>query len=193
MPWYEHTASMNRRSQDLFKSLRHAYALFIQFLSSNGLIAIALCGAPIYYILGFAVFHGSANSVTYVFSSSVYTLLSILLLFWLLAAISVWKVLPNLLTVSIFVFTCIGHWCLVSGAIMIVYGWSQLPYTYTSYLLSGLLPSILFLLVSGDVMRGVRKRFYAMLEESSASKATATATATVDTTPVNPFPPNEGV
>jgi len=54
---------------------------------------------------------------------------------------------------------------------MVFYGWSQLPYIYTSYLLSGLLPSILLLLISGDILRGVRKRFYELLETPLATSA----------------------
>ena len=176
---------MNQRSQDLFKGLRTAYNTLIQFLASNGSVAIALCGSPAYYMITFAMYQSinhASNPATYAFSSSSYTLFGILFLFWILALISVWKLLPNLLTVSIFVFTCIGHWCLVSGAIMVFYGWSQLPYIYTSYLLSGLLPSILLLLISGDILRGVRKRFYGLLETPLAT----TGTATVDTGTVMP-------
>ena len=172
---------MNQRSQDLFKGLRTAYNTLIQFLASNGSVAIALCGSPAYYMITFAMYQSinyASNPATYAFSSSSYTLFGILFLFWILALISVWKLLPNLLTVSIFVFTCIGHWCLVSGAIMVFYGWSQLPYIYTSYLLSGLLPSILLLLISGDILRGVRKRFYGLLETPLTAMATS---ATVDT------------
>ena len=66
---------------------------------------------------------------------------------------------------------------------MVFYGWSQLPYYYTSYLLSGLLPSILLLLISGDILRGVRKRFYGLLETPLTAMAT---TATVDTGAVMP-------
>ena len=171
---------MNQRSQDLFKGLRTAYNTLIQFLASNGSVAIALCGSPAYYMITFAMYQSinyASNPATYAFSSSSYTLFGILFLFWILAMISVWKLLPNLLTVSIFVFTCIGHWCLVSGAIMVFYGWSQLPYIYTSYLLSGLLPSILLLLISGDILRGVRKRFYGLLERPLAT----TTTGSVDT------------
>ena len=118
------------RSQDLFKGLRTAYNTLIQFLASNGAIAITLCGSPAYYMITFALYQSinhPNNPATYAFSSSSYTLFGILFLFWILALISVWKLLPNLLTVSIFVFTCIGHWCLVSGAIMVFYGWSFSP------------------------------------------------------------------
>jgi hypothetical protein len=65
---------------------------------------------------------------------------------------------------------------------MVFYGWSQLPYIYTSYLLSGLLPSILLLLISGDILRGVRKRFYGLLEMPLAT----TGTTKVDTGAVMP-------
>jgi hypothetical protein len=108
------------RSQDLFKGLRTAYNTLIQFLASNGAVAITLCGSPAYYMITFALYQSinhPSNPATYAFSSSSYTLFGILFLFWILALISVWKLLPNLLTVSIFVFTCIGHWCLVSGAL----------------------------------------------------------------------------
>ena len=190
---------MNQRSQDLFKGLRSAYNTLIQFFASNGVVAIALSGSPVYYMFIFAIYqsiHYPNHPATYAFSSSSYTLFGILFLFWILAMVSVWKLLPNLLTVSIFVFTCIGHWCLVSGSIMVFYGWSQMPYVYSSYLLSELLPSILFLLISGDILRGVRKRFYGLLETPLAATG---ATATVDTGAVmvntgsvNPFT-KEGV
>ena len=188
---------MNQRSKDLFKGLRSAYNLFIQFLSHNNIVSVILSGSPAYYIIFFVIYQNSIypnNPAIYYLSQYAYTIMGILLVFWLLASISIWRVLPNLLTISIFIYTCIGHWCLISGFIMVFYGWSQLPYYYTSYLLSGLLPSILLLLISGDIMRGVKKRFYGLLETPLAiTGATATVdTGAVNTGSVNPFT-KEGV
>jgi hypothetical protein len=59
------------------------------------------------------------------------------------------------------------------------------------------MPSILFLLVCGDILRAVRSRLYAMLENHLNGAPTETTTAattglakssiTVNTSPVNPF------
>jgi hypothetical protein len=89
-----------------------------------------------------------------------YIILIILGLTWLLAGFTIFKKLPNLLTLSIFVYKCIAHWSLVSSLILVFYGVSILPRFFITYLFSGLFPLIVLLFFCGDIMRSIRTRIF---------------------------------
>lgn len=100
--------------------------------------------------------------------------MAVLLLAWLIAIISVWKTMPNLLTISVFIYTTMGHWCLVSAIILICYLSTVLPISFTGYLIASVLPSTIFLICCADVMRSMRRRMYERIAQASlASSAPA--------------------
>jgi hypothetical protein len=170
---------------------RKAYASIIKTTAANNIIALAVAGIPIYYII-------------YQYTSAVWVLMSIFIIAWIIAAIATWKVMPNLLSFSIFIYKAFGYWCLVSTFIVAFYVSPYISGTLLSYALWCLMPSILFLLVCGDILRAVRSRLYSFLEQQpsqsqsqqQSNEATATAIATtglakssttINTSPVNPF------
>ena len=176
---------------------RKAYASIIKTIAANNVIALAVAGIPIYYILSLGIYQASA-SIIYQYTSAVWVLMSIFIIAWIIAAIATWKVMPNLLSFSIFIYKAFGYWCLVSTFIVAFYVSPYISGTLLSYALWCLMPSILFLLVCGDILRAVRSRLYAVLERpiQEATTATTTATATtglakspttINTSPVNPF------
>jgi len=158
-----------RPHRDYFSGLRKAYNGVLSGLSSNNVLALLVCGAPFYYGLGFSIY-GSAMR-TYAATAlggAAWAFMTILLIAWIIAAIAVRKTMPNLLSISVFIYTTMGHWCLVSGIIVAVYVSSMVPFIYTSYLLSAFLPSILFLIFCGDVLRALRRRMYDHINSSPA-------------------------
>jgi hypothetical protein len=180
---------------------RKAYASIIKTIAANNVIALAVAGIPIYYILSLGIYQASA-SIIYQYTSAVWVLMSIFIIAWIIAAIATWKVMPNLLSFSIFIYKAFGYWCLVSTFIVAFYVSPYISGTLLSYALWCLMPSILFLLVCGDILRSVRSRLYAVLERPiqetteaiQAISTTATATTglaksptTINTSPVNPF------
>ena len=174
---------------------RKAYASIIKTIAANNIIALAVAGIPIYYILSLGIYQASA-SIIYQYTSAVWVLMSIFIIAWIVAAIATWKVMPNLLSFSIFIYKAFGYWCLVSTFIVAFYVSPYISGTLLSYALWCLMPSILFLLVCGDILRAIRSRLYATLEshlnEAPATTATATtglakSSTTINTSPVNPF------
>ena len=179
---------------------RKAYASIIKTIAANNIIALAVAGIPIYYILSLGIYQASA-SIIYQYTSAVWVLMSIFIIAWIIAAIATWKVMPNLLSFSIFIYKAFGYWCLVSTFIVAFYVSPYISGTLLSYALWCLMPSILFLLVCGDILRSVRSRLYAALERpiqetTEAIQATTATTATtglakspttINTSPVNPF------
>lgn len=161
---------------------RKAYTSIIKTIAANNIIALAVAGVPIYYILTLGIYQASA-SILYQYTSAVWVFLSIFILAWIIAAIATWKTMPNLLSFSIFIYKAFGYWCLVSTFIVAFYVSAYVPGVVLSYALWCLMPSILFLLVCGDILRAVRSRLYALLEPTAT--ATATTTTPVDTAPVN--------
>jgi len=180
---------------------RKAYASIIKTIAANNIIALAVAGIPIYYILSLGIYQASA-SIIYQYTSAVWVLMSIFIVAWIVAAIATWKVMPNLLSFSIFIYKAFGYWCLVSTFIVAFYVSPYISGTLLSYALWCLMPSILFLLVCGDILRAVRSRLYSFLEQQQShsqsqqqsNEATAIATTglaksptTINTSPVNPF------
>jgi hypothetical protein len=159
-----------RPQRDYFSGLRKAYNGILSGLSSNNVLALLICGAPFYYGLGFSIYGTAMRSyAATALGGAAWAFMTILLIAWILAAIAVRKTMPNLLSVSVFIYTTMGHWCLVSGFIVAVYVSSMVPFTYTSYLLSAFLPSILFLIFCGDVLRALRRRMYEQINPPTAA------------------------
>lgn len=171
----------SRNPIDRCSGLRKSYAAILKGCASNNLVAALLSGLPFYYSLSVGIYQsvGAHSYLTAIFGSSVWIFMSILLIAWLLAGFAIWKTLPNLLSVSVFVYTAMGHWCLISGLIVMFYVSSQVPLNVTGYLLTAMLPSIALLLLSGDILRGVRGRLYGEVERAAAAAA-ALSSSTVE-------------
>jgi hypothetical protein len=151
-------------ARDSCQGLRKTYNAVIEALASHRVVAGALIGLPVYFIVGFIIVQYAHTSyVRSVLSSGSFTLMGFLAASWIVACISIKKVLPNLLSVSIFVYTCIGHWSIISLLIMILYGWSLIPSILTSYITGGLIPIIALLIVCSDIMRCIRKQLFEKL------------------------------
>ena len=145
------------QTKDYCSGLRKAYNGILSGLSSNNVLAILVGGAPFYYLLAVSVYGSTARSL---FGTATWIFMSVLFLAWILAAVAAWKTMPNLLSISVFIYTSMGHWCLVSSIIVIFYLSSQMALTYTGYILGATMPSTALLLFCGDVLRALRKRMY---------------------------------
>ena len=146
--------------RDLCKGVRETYNALLKVFSSNDKIGFFLSGVPIYFISIFLMAHSINSRVSSSLSYPSYIILIILGLTWLLAGFTIFKKLPNLLTLSIFVYKCIAHWSLVSSLILVFYGVSILPRFFITYLFSGLFPLIVLLFFCGDIMRSIRTRIF---------------------------------
>jgi hypothetical protein len=100
-------------------------------------------------------------------STSGYSVFGVLLVTWVIAVVSILKNMPNLLTIAIFVYTCLGHWSLISLTILVFYGLgNHLPGYILMYLCAILLPSIMLLQISGELMRAKRALMFKELEQA---------------------------
>lgn len=154
-------------STDYFRGCRKAYAGILKAVAANNIIALLLVGSPIYYILGLSLsFLNQQNRYYYLenYMKVGWSFMGVLMGAWLVAAFALWKVMPNLLTLSIFVYKSIGYWCLVSACIAIVNIQSNIYEGILSYILWGLFPSVIILLMCGDILRSARSRMYETLE-----------------------------
>jgi hypothetical protein len=154
------------QTRDYCSGLRKAYNGILSGLSSNNVLAIVVGGAPFYYLLIVSIYGSTARSL---FGTATWIFMSVLLLAWILAAVAAWKIMPNLLSISVFIYTSMGHWCLVSSLIVIFYLSSQMALTYTGYILGATMPSTALLLFCGDVLRALRKRIYERIAAASAA------------------------
>lgn len=159
--------TMNR-GRDACISLRKTYNGFLKLLTTWTWLAYIVSGLPVLYIMTFMVYNSvNVSYIGSLLSTSGYSVFGVLLVAWIVAVISIWKNLPNLLTLTIFIYTCLGHWSLVSLIVLIFYGFSNLPGSYIAYLCTALLPSILLLILSGDLMRKKRSLMFEALNSQS--------------------------
>jgi len=163
---------------DYFRGFRKAYASIIKAFAANNIVALFVTGVPIYYILSLGIYQTARSVISY-YTSAVWVFLSILIVAWVIAAIAVWKTMPNLLTVGVFIYKAFGYWCLVSSFLVAIYLSPYVPGIVLSYALWALMPSIAFLLICGDILRSVRTRLYEVLEKPATATATATAPTVV--------------
>ena len=110
--------------------------------------------------------------------------MTILTLSWVLFGVATYKVFPNAMTISIFLYTCLGHWSLVSLFVMFVYGARYVPLGILWYLLSNFFPLIFTLLICGDMMRRVRRRLFDEIQRADASRVMGTEGVSVEVTGV---------
>jgi len=182
------------RGRDACVSLRKTYNALLRLIITWNWLAGVVAGTPVLYLISFMIYNSVRPSyISSLLSTSGYSVFGVLLAAWIIGAISIWKNLPNLLTLTIFIYTCLGHWSLVSFIVVIFYGFSNLPGSLILYLCTALLPSVLLLLFSGDLMRKKRTMMFEALATSATAATAATAssassgtsaTATTATTPI---------
>lgn len=166
------------RGIDACVSLRKTYNAILGALTAWSWMAGIVAGTPVLYFIGFLIYNSVHPSyIASMLSTSGYSVFGVLLFAWLIAAVSIWRMMPNLLTFTIFIYNCLGHWSLVSFIILIFYGFHNLPSSYILYLCTILLPSILLLLFSSDLMRAKRSAMFKALEPQTPAPVVASATA----------------
>ena len=153
--------------RDYCKGCRSTYNAILGLLSQNNVLATIIAGLPNYILIGLCASQWSYFAYS-IYSSATYTILAFLLLAWIISIISIFKVYPNLLTVSIFVYKCLAHWSIVSLLIMIFYGWKYVPMQIVGSLLGTLFPLIISLFLCGDVLVSVRRRLFTIIETAQA-------------------------
>ena len=178
--WTDYNLKMTSTPRDCFKGLRTTYNSVLKAVAGNNIVALAVSGSPFYYMLGYGIYYSRFSDSLGMLLSAVWVFMTVLILAWLNALLSMWKIMPNLLTFSIFIYTSIGHWCLISLCVFLCYLMYYVSIVSTSSLLSALIPPILLLLLSGDVLRSVRTRLYAVIDASRP----VTEIPTADITPV---------
>ena len=154
------------RGYDTCISLRKTYTAVLKFLTSNNMVIAATTALPTIYVLGYMINNITSYTTigyTSYLTGSGFSIFTILFIAWANAMFSIWKTMPNLLTVSIFIYKCIGHWALVSFLIILFYSSQYVASRITSYLASGFLPSVILLLFAADIMRTKRTKMYEAL------------------------------
>jgi hypothetical protein len=165
---------MTSQHRDLCKGARQTYGAMLRWVAGNYAVAGILSGAPTLYMTGFIIYQSTQierNYASQVFASPSYIILSNLILTWIIAAITLWKKMPNLLSVCIFVYNCIGNWAFISFMIVIFYASSVLASGYISYLAAILLPEVIILMISADLLRALRSRMYTEIAAVHAATA----------------------
>ena len=151
------------RSIDYCKSCRKSYNAILKLLASNNWSAGFVAGMPLYYLAAMMIAYHS-TAVASLLSGGSYSFLGALIVAWVNAAVCLWRIWPNGLTISIFVMKALGYWSFISFFVLLFYGVSHLPLEVTTFLIVTIMPEILILLFTADVLRAVRTRHFAALE-----------------------------
>ena len=153
------------RGNDLCLSLRKTYNAVINLVARYAKVAHIITIIPIIYILVFMIVNTTQNIFIYssYLTGSGFTIFTVLLIAWLISILSVWKIMPNLLTISIFVYKCLAHWALVSFLIILFYISQWVPTQVTGYFIILFILPIISLLFASDVMRAQRSNLYEIL------------------------------
>jgi hypothetical protein len=158
---------------DYCKGVRKTYGAILEALATYGVAASVIAGLPLLYLATMVIVYHK-TSVAALLAGGSYSFLGALLVAWALACLCIWKVWPNGLTFSILLLKALGYWSLVSFTILLFYGVSRLPLEYTTYLFVMLMPEILLLLFTADVLRTVRARQFKALDTSTLAPGPTT-------------------
>lgn len=156
-------------ARDYCKGLRGFYKALTDLLATNNIVAMLFGGIPLYMMIGWST--TDLTKLPYI-GGFIYLILVLIALSWLIAGVCMWRLYPNLLSVSIFVYNSLAHWALVSILMVLFYGWSFLPFQVFGRVLGALLPLIAALYICGDVMVKVRRGLFATIETSRATAIT---------------------
>lgn len=140
-------------SRDMCKSVRRSYASVLTLLTYNQIIALSICSlSPLFSSLFISYY----ASDFHVFLSFAITLVITLWVLWFIAVVTVWKMAPNALSISIVPTQAISHWLTINLILMVWY--NQYRISWSVY---GLTVPLLFLLnISIDIQRELRARLY---------------------------------
>ena len=173
-------AKMPSTARDCCKGPRAAYNAVLTLIASNNVVAIIVAGVPVYLLVGLSIVYSTQGNPGYIlFASATYTIMTVLVLSWVLFGIATYKVYPNAMSVSIFLYTCLGHWSLVSIIVMFVYGVRYVPLGVLWYLLSNIFPLIFTLLICSDIMRCLRHRLFEEIQRAGADRVMSPAVENV--------------
>jgi len=152
-------------ARDYCGPFRKSYNGVLNALAATNVIAGIFTGVPFSYLFAIAGYY--TNSQIY-YTQPIWIFGSILAAGWIIGIIALWKTMPNLLTIAIFLYKAVGYWCLVSFFLVLFY---FTPYLHgmgtLGMVMIVIIPSILFLLFCADVLRTVRSRLYKLLETSA--------------------------
>jgi hypothetical protein len=151
--------------KDNCKGFRKGYNAFIALCASNNIIGSFLISSPIIYyltIIGFQTYYTSPH--IYMITNTSYGFVSVLSVSYCIGLLCILKTMPNLISIPIFVFKACGYWMLVSFMILIFYGFSILPSIISKYISLIILPEIILLLFSANIMREMRTKMFKKLE-----------------------------
>ena len=162
-----------RNTTDRCKGCRAAYNALLRALATNNMIAILVAGLPIYILISLSASHLLYNYSVYM--SAAYTILTVLIIAWVVASISAIRIYPNLLSFSIFLYKCIAHWSLVSMTLVAFYGSYYLSMSIIGPLIATWFPLIATLFMCGDLLVRVRQRLFNTIEAAVQRSAAATA------------------
>ena len=155
-------------------SLRKTYNAVLTSLTLNRYVTLFISSLPPLYILGYMIYNSTGAVTTFIYSSYLngagFSIFAALFISWILAIVSICKLMPNLLTVSIFVYKCLAHWALVSYIIILIYLSGYIGLGVTGYLSTGFIPPIMFLMFTVDIMRTARTTMYEQLENMRHDK-----------------------
>ena len=152
---------------DYCKGPRFVYAAFLKFVASKSVIAGLASGFTVFVVTTFIILQNIYNRAVFdIFSKPTLGIYFVLLASWFLCVLSIWRIMPNLLTFVIFVHNCLGHWSLVSFLLLLLYGNSALPIYYITYIIYGLIPGYLSLIVTVDLLRTLQTNMFAYLEST---------------------------
>ena len=156
--------------KDNCKGIRKTYNAFMALCASNNYIASLLISFPLIYyltIIGLQNYYTSPH--IYMITNTSYGFVSVLVVAYCLALLCVFKTMPNLLTISIFVFKAFGYWMLISFMILIFYGFSILPSIISKYISLIIIPEIILLMFSANIMREIRTKMFKKLETQAVN------------------------
>lgn len=174
-------ARMPSTARDCCKGPRAAYNAVLTLIASNSVVAGIVSGIPVYLLVSLSIVYATQGNPAFVlFSSASYTIMTTLVLAWVLFGVATYRIYPNLMFISIFLYTCLGHWSLVSLFVMFVYGARYVSVQAMWYLLSNFFPLIGTLLICGEVMRRVRQRLFDEIQRADASRVMGTEGVAVE-------------
>lgn len=158
-------------ARDCCKGPRAAYNAVLTLIASNSVVAIIVAGVPVYLLVSLSILYSTQGNPAFaLFSSATYTIMTVLILSWILFAVAVRRVYPNAMSISIFLYTCLGHWSLVSIVVMFAYGVRYVSLGVMWYLMSNFFPLIFSLLICSDMMRRARQRIFEEIQRADANR-----------------------
>jgi hypothetical protein len=140
--------------KDYCKGCRNTYYAILSALTANKIVSSISISSPLVCLI-ILIIHNNlvfSSLIMQQFEGAIYSIFTATIIAYIVALISIWKTMPNLISISKMIYSALGYWSLVSSLVLFVSAWKYIPSSYLHFISISILTPIVFWLFTVDLI-----------------------------------------